>query len=62
MCDEPTYAQDLSAIRAVMELLNRRIEKGLTLIFSTHDRQLAHDYADETYVLRDGKLMREEMQ
>lgn len=62
VCDEPTYAQDLSAIRAVMELLDRRVEKGLTLIFSTHDRQLAHDYADEVYALQNGKLVREEIQ
>ncbi len=61
VCDEPTYAQDLRAISAVMELLDKRVEKGLTLIFSTHDRQLAHDYADELFVLRDKKLTREEM-
>ncbi|MEA5002191.1 MAG: ABC transporter ATP-binding protein, partial [Christensenella sp.] len=62
VCDEPTYAQDLRAIRAVMELLDRRVEQGLTLIFSTHDRQLAHDYADALYVLRDGKLKREDIE
>lgn len=61
VCDEPTYAQDLRAIRAVMELLERRVGQGLTLIFSTHDKQLGCDYADELYVLEDGKLKREEL-
>lgn len=59
VCDEPTYAQDARSLQAVMELLMKRVEEnGLTLIFSTHDRQLAADYADIWYVLEDGKLKR----
>ena len=31
-------------------------ERQITLIFSTHDRQLALDYADEILELREGTL------
>jgi energy-coupling factor transport system ATP-binding protein len=52
ICDEPTYAQDLNSLTSVMDGLKRRVdEDGLTLIFSTHDKKLAHDYADQVYLL-----------
>lgn len=57
VCDEPTYAQDLNNTRAVMDALCRQArERGVALLFSTHDRQLAADYADEIWELREGKL------
>lgn len=57
VCDEPTYAQDRNNTRAVMDLLCRQArERGAALLFSTHDRQLAADYADEVWNLREGKL------
>ena len=31
-------------------------ERGIALIFSTHDRQHAADYADEILMLKEGKL------
>ena len=61
VCDEPTYAQDVRSLKSVMKLMMDRVrEKGLTLIFSTHDKQLARDYADIFYTLADGKLERRE--
>lgn len=32
------------------------VERGLTLILSTHDRALAQDYADILYELKEGSL------
>lgn len=57
ICDEPTYAQDLQNTEAIMSiLLNLVKENGITLIFSTHDRQLALDAADQIYELKEGQL------
>ena len=57
VCDEPTYAQDRRNTMAIMDSLCRETrERGIALIFSTHDRQLAADYADEILMLKEGKL------
>lgn len=57
VCDEPTYAQDRRNTMAIMDALCRQArERNVALIFSTHDPQLARDYADEIYRLEGGKL------
>ena len=57
VCDEPTYAQDRNNTAAIMDALCRQArEHGVALIFSTHDRQLAQDYADEILELKGGSL------
>lgn len=57
VCDEPTYAQDRRGTRAVMERLSKlSAEKNVALIFSTHDRRLAHEYAHEVLEMKGGRL------
>ena len=57
VCDEPTYAQDRRSTVAIMDALCRLArERSVALIFSTHDRQLARDYADEILELKEGTL------
>lgn len=57
ICDEPTYAQDRNNTIAIMDSLLAQVRSaGVTLLFSTHDRQLARDYADVIYEMHDGKL------
>ena len=57
VCDEPTYAQDRRSTVAIMDALCRLArERNVALIFSTHDRQLARDYADEILELKEGTL------
>ncbi len=57
VCDEPTYAQDRRNTMAIMDALCRQArERGAALIFSTHDRRLARDYADEMLELKEGTL------
>lgn len=57
-CDEPTYAQDWKHTVAVMDsLLEKTKERGMTLIFSTHDSKLVIDYADVILQLKEGKLV-----
>ena len=57
VCDEPTYAQDRKNTMAIMDALCRQArDRNVALIFSTHDRQLAQDYADEILELKGGEL------
>lgn len=57
ICDEPTYAQDRDNAAAIMNALSDKVlERGITLIFSTHDRKLAENYADVILELKEGKL------
>lgn len=57
VCDEPTYAQDRTNTIAIMDRLwNLVQEKGVTLIFSTHDLLLAESYANEILELKEGCL------
>ena len=57
VCDEPTYAQDRGNTMAIMDELCRAArERRAALIFSTHDRQLAEDYADVVLRLEGGML------
>ena len=57
ICDEPTYAQDRNNTIAIMDsLCHQAREKNIALVFSTHDRQLAADYADEILEIREGRL------
>lgn len=57
VCDEPTYAQDRENTLAIMTALcSLAREQGITLIFSTHDPELARSFADEVLVLEEGRL------
>ena len=57
ICDEPTYAQDRANTIEIMNgLCGAAREKALALIFSTHDRRLAEDYADVILELKGGVL------
>lgn len=57
LCDEPTYAQDRRNTVALMDGLTRQAgEKGVCLLFSTHDSELAESYADVIWHLEGGKL------
>ena len=46
LLDEPTYGQDGENIKAMMQLLLERAKDGLTIIFTTHNEQVAFDYAN----------------
>ncbi len=57
VCDEPTYAQDRKNTITIMNDLCQQARKHqVALIFSTHDLQLAQDYADVVLQLKGGVL------
>lgn len=45
LLDEPTYGQDPENVALLMDFLAHRVQKGLTVIFNTHDEKVAHQYA-----------------
>lgn len=60
LLDEPTYGQDYTSARALMELVREKVEaEGLTVIMTTHDWGLARCYADAVYHLKENTLCRE---
>lgn len=55
--DEPTASLDHAAALAVLETLRElRERQGLALLLITHDRDLAHGFADRVAVLDRGRL------
>jgi cobalt/nickel transport system ATP-binding protein len=53
--DEPFEGLDARSRRSVLALLNRQVvERGMTLIISTHDVNIVAEMADEVYVLAHG--------
>ncbi|NPE27154.1 ABC transporter ATP-binding protein [Methanococcoides sp. SA1] len=56
LADEPTGNLDTKTGAIVMEFLEKLNKKGKTIIMVTHDPDLAEQYADVIYWLRDGVL------
>ena len=58
IADEPTSALDTVVQRELMTLFDELVrEKGLTLLFVTHDIALASELADQVAVLFQGRLV-----
>ena len=59
LLDEPTYGQDHLSTVAIMDSVADKVEREeLTVIFITHDRKLALEYADCIYKLENRKLIK----
>lgn len=56
LADEPTGNLDTKTGAIVMEFLEKLNKEGKTIIMVTHDPELAEQYADVVYWLRDGIL------
>ncbi|MFW0785310.1 ABC transporter ATP-binding protein [Gordonia sp. CPCC 206044] len=60
IADEPTSALDVTVQRRILDLLDDlRAERGLGIIFITHDLALAENHSDRVVVLRNG-IVREQ--
>lgn len=58
LCDEITSALDVTAQREVVELLVRlHEERGLSIIFVSHDLALVHSFCDRILVLKSGEVV-----
>ena len=56
LLDEPTYAQDERSTRFILELLMKRVERGLAVLVATHDVELARAISNQVLLLEDGSL------
>lgn len=57
LLDEPTAGLDYAGIIATIGLLNDLYAAGTTLIVSTHDSDLAYEWADDAWVMADGGIV-----
>ncbi|MEJ6489627.1 ATP-binding cassette domain-containing protein [Leucobacter sp. USCH14] len=58
LCDEPTTALDVTVQREVLDLLGRlRAERGLTLVFVSHDLAVVAEMCDRLVVMADGDVV-----
>lgn len=57
IADEPTSALDVTVQQRILELLDElRGDRGLGVVFITHDLALAEHHSDNVVVLRDGQV------
>lgn len=54
--DEPTYGQDYDSIHYIMRKMQDEARKGKTIIFTTHNMDIAREYGDVMYEMRDKQL------
>lgn len=60
IADEPTSALDVSVQRQVLDIMDRLVvDKGMGLIFISHDLDLVSRYCDRILVMRSGEIVEE---
>ncbi len=58
ICDEPTTALDVTIQSQILELINKlKYERGLSIIFITHDLGVVANMADKVAVMYAGKIV-----
>jgi len=58
IADEPTTALDVTIQAQIMDLLKRlQRERGMAVLFITHDLELVREFADSVVVMRHGKVV-----
>lgn len=58
--DEPTFGQDRRGYEALLEILERRVAQGTTVLAATHDERFVADFAGRKIVLEDGWVIGQE--
>jgi ABC-type glutathione transport system ATPase component len=58
IADEPTTALDVTVQRSVLDLIQRlQAQRGLAVLFVTHDMAVVRDIADQVVVLQAGRVV-----
>ncbi|CAA6605278.1 Cobalt import ATP-binding protein CbiO [Rhodospirillaceae bacterium LM-1] len=57
LLDEPSAGLDAHGVSHLMALLDHLVEGGMTLVFSTHDAELALAHADQAALFHQGRVL-----
>ena len=57
--DEPTSSLDPKHSKQIVKIFDELNEKGMTVILSTHDVELAYSWSDYIIVMKDGEIVKE---
>ena len=57
VCDEPFSGLDPAVAGQFREILDQLKGQGKTLVYSTHDVDLAYGWADEVVVMKEGRIL-----
>lgn len=57
--DEPTSSLDPKHSKQIVNIFDELNRKGITVILSTHDVELAYSWSDYIFVMRDGEIVKE---
>lgn len=57
VCDEPFAGLDPCAAEQFQHMLDTWVQAGRTMVFSTHDIDLAYAWADEAVVMAEGQVL-----
>ncbi|AFD00573.1 cobalt transport protein ATP-binding subunit [Methanocella conradii HZ254] len=57
LMDEPTAGLDAQMVREILELTEELNYKGKTLVISTHDVDLAYEWADDVILMSEGSVL-----
>lgn len=57
--DEPTSSLDPKHSKQIVKIFDELNEKGITVILSTHDVELAYSWSDYIVVMKDGQIFKE---
>lgn len=57
--DEPVACLDPKQTRQLLDFLNHLNRGGTTVLLSTHDVEIAYEWADRVFVMREGAIIKE---
>lgn len=57
--DEPTSSLDPEHSKQIVKIFDELNKKGITVILSTHDVELAYSWSDYIIVMKDGEIVKE---
>jgi cobalt/nickel transport system ATP-binding protein len=56
LLDEPTAGLDFAGVTSMLSLLAKLHREGTTIVISTHDTDLAYEWAEDAWVMIDGRI------
>jgi cobalt/nickel transport system ATP-binding protein len=57
LMDEPTAGLDAQMVREMLELTEELNHKGKTIVISTHDVEIAYEWADDVVLMSEGSVL-----